>query len=346
MQMLITLAAEDWWGRLSHEEQIDYLKKHPKSKKKPTTLTKKPTVSSKASPTKPSVVRLVGFEKGTPLVRVKVDGELKLMTKEEFRRLRDKTKVPQPEKQNSAQRIRQELSSASKQQKDSFMLQHKERQNAGMARVFNYQQDDISSVTDFQAFAQSTAYKKWDSSLSKEEKIAIDYYSRDGYFPINSLLRTGVLDEDIYLGEEGYGVNTKKDVLKMADHVESAIRKSKSPKKMTVFRGLALEKGTALGELLNKGITDPAFMSTSTSAEVAGRFTASSVVNSAIVVMNVAKGSPAMFVPCNTEQDNKCERELLLPRNTKIVPTKIEEQAPSDAPPRFIVHAEVVFAKN
>jgi hypothetical protein len=52
--MRIALAADAWWEEATHEEQVAYLKEHPKSRKK---LTKKPVVATKPKPqaaTKPA----------------------------------------------------------------------------------------------------------------------------------------------------------------------------------------------------------------------------------------------------------------------------------------------------
>jgi hypothetical protein len=224
-------------------------------------------------------------------------------------------------------------------EKKSIVEQKKERKSLGMAKVFKAQQDDVSQPKRIKDIMASPAVKAWESSLSDKEKHAVSYYTSEGYEQINSVLRTGKLadsdyfeDEDV---EEEWGVRNKKDLLKMADLLESALRKSKLPKKMTVFRGLNLN--TSVDGVLGKGLKDPAFMSTSTSASVASGFT--SAKHGAILVMSLPKDSPAALVGAD-------ECEILLPRNTQVVPTKIEEMSDEDAPPKYIVHAEVIFAKN
>jgi hypothetical protein len=212
-----------------------------------------------------------------------------------------------------------------------------------MAKVFKLQPGDPDA--NMRSFmTKSAEFKAWKSALTEEETNALDYYKEDGYGPINIHLRGGVMNEKFIQNEER-NIYTAADVIKHVDLVESAIRKSKLSKNTTVFRGLSLKDDFPIEDLLHKGFTEPAFMSTSTSARVAGRF--ASVPNrkqNVVIVMELPKGSPASLSSVRLGYAEECE--LLLPRNTKIVPTKIEEQPPGDAPPRYIVHAEVVFAKN
>ena len=301
------MSAKDWWEEATHEEQVEYLQAHPSSKKK---LTKKSAPKPKvaAKPAKKATA--------IPITRPPSTAT----------------------KQNSAQRLLRELNTVSAIKRQGFFDQHKDRHTLGMVRVFKAQQDDLASSENIESIMKTPDHLNWLGALTNAERTAINYYKEDGYFPINTLLRNGKVEENASFGDEGWGVNTEEDALKKADLLESAVRKSKLFKKMPVFRGLYVDKNFPIKDLLHKGITDPAFMSTSTSAEVAGRFT-SKTSHSVVIVMNLPKGSPAAII-------GSAECEVLLPKGTKIVPTKIEEMALSDIPPKYIVHAEVVFAKG
>jgi hypothetical protein len=322
-------AKDDWWETFTYEEQAEYLKAHPRSRK---IITKK-----KELPVDATVVH-----RGKRLPKVTILP------------IEDVPKSPTPKKEapiklrTKEDRILQELEAASSSQKEVFGRLPSRLRTVGMAKLVKMQ----GPVSD------PILYKKWAAdnnkgwNTSEDEQKALTFYTLDSNQVVNGTLRYGdafVPDEDDDFDDEDDDFDDEDDedaapVLPMSErithaikHLDTAIQRATLKEDVMVFRGLKASK-TMLADLLGKGITDKGFMSTSTSVSVAGDFTPEGDAG-VVLAIRLPKGTSAAAM-------SAMECEMLLPRGTTIVPTKIEKLEDEDSPPRYIVHAEVVFPKQ
>jgi hypothetical protein len=158
--------------------------------------------------------------------------------------------------------------------------------------------------------------------ITVRERAAVSEYRGAAYAPMNSVLRG---QKELYgdpigqaLKEYGY---TKKTLNEEMRHLDSAISKSKVPENIVVHRGMRLPENPE--SLLGAHITDKAYVSTSLEKGVAQGFRPGQPPPSAVVSIKVPKGATGIYV--DAAMQHLWERELLLPRNTKIKITKVSK---------------------
>jgi hypothetical protein len=309
--MLISLSV-DWWEQKTHEEQAAYLKEHPGSKKKPTkhktTVKSVPKKTAKAKKRLPSEIMREGLgDNPTPQEVIA------------FKQIYPTT--------------------------------------VGAARLIK-----LAKYYDFYDHSKwsEKAFASWYDDITPEEAESVAAYTFKLDREVNHLLRTGTKlpydpkDRDEYDQDTGAKIKfTQKEVEDHIKNIDSALEKSSLDKDMTVFRGLSLSgqdgKSIAdLHDLLNKGITDKGYMSTTTLPSSAMGFLNKGGGGSVALAIALKKGSKVGSIGEGIARKGSIadpqiitECEVLLPRNSTIVPTKIEEMKNEDWPPRYIVHAEV-----
>ncbi|OQR53448.1 ADP-ribosyltransferase [Bacillus sp. CDB3] len=196
--------------------------------------------------------------------------------------------------------------------------------------------------------SQVSAAVSWESTLEPVEKVAVKYYTGDGYAKINQELREG---------------NINGSQSKYIKSIDQALKKAKTSEKMTVYR-YADERqlGAKFGSLLqfkdlkldsidhikntqnyileakklvekwhNKTLTEKAY--TSTSTQKVANFSARPI----LFEITVPKGTHAAKVEVISEFKN--EKELLLPRNSKF---KIEGSSFNAAEGYLVIKATLV----
>lgn len=137
------------------------------------------------------------------------------------------------------------------------------------------------------------------SKLTANEKSSLSSYSGDDFLRINAELRAG---------------NDSDPAVK---RIESAIAKSPPlPRGTTLYRGMSREAAKKLfpDGNITKGMTvsDPAFASTSKSADVARG------IGLGGVVLKIESGSNATGIDMAEHSRNPAEQEILLPRDAKM----------------------------
>jgi hypothetical protein len=325
--MLISLSV-DWWEEATHEEQLAYLKEHPSSKKK---LTKKVAPKKETAKKTSKPVQKKPSSQRKPTVNME--------------RIRTLGLGPNPTKKQLA------------------ALNELDLKTVGTAKLIkladHYRYDDHSAWTE-------KAFDKWYGDLTDDEAESFAQYTYRLDGEVNHYLRTGIkrpprANEDAYKNDDDYIDYTLSDVQEHIKKLDAGLKKSKLDKDVTVFRGLNLSDKSGrliqgLKGLLGKGLTEKGFMSTSSSPSTAISFMggrSSKADRTVVVAIALKKGSKVGSIGEGIARkinmaypDVVMECEILLPRNSTIVPTKIEEMESQDQPPRYIIHAEVVFPKQ
>jgi hypothetical protein len=239
-------------------------------------------------------------------------------------------------KQEAVFEILRDASPKHKAAFNKFMQQDPINASAGMAKLMKT--TDMVNTSEYISLTKKS-FGSWKKELKPNEISALHEYKRDST-EINDLLRK----------------TRSNKVHPTIAAIDAAVSKGKTDSDLVLYRGLGADKKLLAG-LLGKGITDPAFMSTTVFPKVTTDFMPDPAYGesvgeaSVVLVINLPKGSPCIpLVDAGTKDDiildyNQSQGEFLLPRNTTVIPTKIEKQDAGTHPPEYIVHAEVVFNK-
>lgn len=155
----------------------------------------------------------------------------------------------------------------------------------------------------------------WRGTISPETEQAFQVYTKNGaYSHINAPLRKG----------EGLA-SLPEDLRTIAGQLDSGIETARSPREMTVSRGVSGNRSIKQWRDADVGdeIVDPGFGSTSNQLHVGRSYAKGMGVRPGVEIhIRVPEGFPAAPVPSDVFG---AEREILLPRNVKYKITKIED---------------------
>jgi hypothetical protein len=161
---------------------------------------------------------------------------------------------------------------------------------------------------------ESLAYDIETVALTSAQKNAMEYYSQEGYGPINELLATGKIAPD-----EISGISTTQ-ANKYIKTMDSAFSKASTKEDAIVHREISKRVADSL---LHEGMaakgtvmTSKTYMSTSTSRAVADKFTKEFGGMRYQMEVRLPRGTKAMSAKTFTNVHN--EKEILVARNTKM----------------------------
>jgi hypothetical protein len=157
---------------------------------------------------------------------------------------------------------------------------------------------------------------KKSAKLTAREKAEVDRYSGDDFLRINKELREGKTSDP------------------SIRHIDAAIEKSKIPRGSILYRGMTREAAKKIfGSHVNVGadISDPAYVSTSTSRSIAGMRAIGGVM------LQIETGADAKGLDMAAISRNPAEKEVLLPRGAKLKITGVT--APKSVGDPVIVRA-------
>jgi hypothetical protein len=161
---------------------------------------------------------------------------------------------------------------------------------------------------------ESPAYDTETVTLTGAQKSAMEYYSQEGYGPINEFLATGKIAPD-----EISGISTAQ-ANKYIKTMDGAFSKASMKENAVVHRGISKR---VADHLLNEGMaakgmtmTSKTYMSTSTSRAVADKFTKESGGMRYQMEVRLPRGTKAMSAKTFTAVHS--EKEILVARNTKM----------------------------
>jgi hypothetical protein len=143
---------------------------------------------------------------------------------------------------------------------------------------------DFGADTEAMSSYQKAAFKKWESSLTPEERAAIDVYKGYAYTTINRDAQAGMRD----LSKE------KRDTYAALDR---AIRKGSAPDNIVAYRGLSLNYDTNPEKMLGKTLYGKGYASMSLERDTARGFSGSgNRKHSVIIRALIPKGSKVASV--------------------------------------------------
>lgn len=153
------------------------------------------------------------------------------------------------------------------------------------------------------------------SDINEAQLSAINRYTEEST-EINGFIYTGKIREESTF-------NNKDEVKKIIDEVDSVFEKAKLPESIIVYRGITNDELIRISSQLKVGaeLSRPTFTSTSYDKNEAEKFAQGK--KSAILQINLPKGTKALALENHAALDNKSEKEILLARNTKFQVKKI-----------------------
>lgn len=152
-------------------------------------------------------------------------------------------------------------------------------------------------------------YRSWVSTLTNDEKEAVQNYKEDHYEPINKGLRNG--DSPTSMSAP-YATTIA--------HLDTALAAAKTSKDVIVYRGARRSTADKILAAVGGVFEDRAFQSTSVDKQVARDFANMAVGDMTRLVMSihVPKNSRGAYVDAVPDVENSHEGEFLMPRGTRL----------------------------
>lgn len=177
----------------------------------------------------------------------------------------------------------------------------------------------------------------WAASLTDEERQTIKDYAEEGYTPVNSLLRKGVVSGSVIEGEDWTVTYDPEEMISVLDE---ALSRSKLPKDMVLYRGKGMRPGQfnlAEGdEFIDRG-----FVSTSLDPALGNLYGKWAKLPYTFRI-HVPKGTIGAYIgrypTAKHELGKESEYEILLARGLHFRVGKIS----TDVPGRVVVDLEVI----
>jgi hypothetical protein len=166
-------------------------------------------------------------------------------------------------------------------------------------------------------------------TLTAAEEAALLEYTGGGYESMNLYLR----DREAWAAAS-WGPRAEKMTPNWVDGLDSAMKKNETPADVVVWRGVKDDTGLGARLTVGQELTDPAYLSTSTSEAIA-RARVADVGDRILYEIEVPRGTHALKV------DQELEKELLLARDSRLVVTSVRAERLPDGTTTWRVSASL-----
>ena len=205
------------------------------------------------------------------------------------------------------------------------MLDDQDAQQLAQAEDLDEAAAEPTHPDDFQPQDEATTHMEmtdahgpemWEENFSTQQRNSVINYTGDGFEDVNPTLRRGLLDSKVRQD----GMRTPAVLRKHVKNIDTVMSHPESYLRNDALLTRGYNSPVALpadpAKMVGSTLTDPAYMSTSTSSKRAGMFMRATDENPIRVTIRAKSGTRGIYV--DPVSKHWGEQEFLMPRGTKL----------------------------